>query len=245
MKKNGFSIIELMIVLGILTVVATIAVPRVQVWSARNRGMQAIVEILSDFSKAKSIAGYTVVGDATNGKIDIPVNVAGGTGATMPVYLGIRLQTAMVFRAHEYLIYQKDTMTTGDWGSARMLKKNTLPDSVSIVKVNNFNEITSTSGANDVSRRLVFTSNGLIKGDEENVENPAHADKISCGGQMPPMTTLVFSAVVRSKISGSSDSVWFRVDVDQTGEYYMCMAFSAATSYNSSIFSSHGNPISM
>ena len=117
-KTNGFSLIELMVALGVLTIIATVAVPKVQVWNARNRGLQAVVEILSDFSKARSIAGYTVVGDETNGKIEIPVDVDNASAGTMPVYIGVRLQTAMVFRAHEYAIYQKDTMTVDDWADA-------------------------------------------------------------------------------------------------------------------------------
>lgn len=249
-KTNGFSLIELMIALGVLTIIATVAVPKVQVWNARNRGLQAVVEILSDFSKARSIAGYTVVGDKTNGKIEIPIDASNPTGGSMPVYIGVRLQTAMVFRAHEYVIYQKESMKVSDWNTATVLKNNKLPDSVSIVKINNFDNISETAAANDLSKRLVFTSNGLVKtqGDSDNStsESFATATKVSCGGESSPMTSLVFSAVVKSKISGtSSDAVWYKIDIDQAGEYHICMAFSSAGSYSNSIFTNGGNTLSM
>ena len=249
-KTNGFSLIELMIALGVLTIIATVAVPKVQVWNARNRGLQAVVEILSDFSKARSIAGYTVVGDKTNGKIDIPVDIENPTSPKMPVYIGVRLQTAMVFRAHEYMIYQKESMKVSNWSSATVLKKNKLPDSVSIVKINNFSNIKETDAANDISKRIVFTSNGLVKtqgtGDTSESETlvlkKGNTDnsvpKVSCGGKYAPMSNLVFAAVVKSKIGGSgNDAIWYRVEIDQAGEYQICMAFSKSGSDPSSVFS--------
>lgn len=250
MRKNGFSLIELMIALGVLTIIATVAVPKVQVWNARNRGLQAVVEILSDFSKARSIAGYTVVGDKNKGKIEIPVKADGSTSTKMPVYVGIRLQTAMVFRAHEYAIYQKETMKVSDWASANVLKRNRLPDTVSIVKINNFDNISATAAANDVSKRLVFTSNGLVKTqggtDSSSSETFATANKVSCGKESTPMNSLVFSAIVKSEISGTEkDAIWYKLDIDQAGEYHICMAFASESSYSSSIFTNNGNTLSL
>ncbi|MBO4705682.1 MAG: pilin [Spirochaetaceae bacterium] len=252
-KTNGFSLIELMVALGVLTIIATVAVPKVQVWNARNRGLQAVVEILSDFSKARSIAGYTVVGDETNGKIEIPVDVDNASAGTMPVYIGVRLQTAMVFRAHEYAIYQKDTMTVDDWADAKVLKKNRLPESVFIVYINktqfNYSSISPSAAANDVSKRLVFASNGLVKQQYSNSnsslsERPAEGDSISCGGKPTPMNNLVFTAIVKSKIAASGDSVWYKLDIDRAGEYFICMAF-GTDSYSDTIFTSSGNPLSI
>lgn len=242
-KTKGFSLMELMIALGVLTIIATVAVPKVQVWNARNRGLQTVMELISDFSKARSVAGYTVVGDDSVGKIDIPVNVSDTStnATTMPVYLGVRLQTAMVFGTNEYSIYQKKTMKNDltSWKTATMLKKNLIPKNVSIERVND------TEPQTDMfTRRLVFTSNGLVKNYNDEVLS-IQASSYSCGGVNHHLTRLVAVVVLRSKIGDSgNDSIWYRVDIDQSGEYFICTAFSDSSSYDSSIFSS-GNPLNL
>ncbi|HPA57221.1 MAG TPA: prepilin-type N-terminal cleavage/methylation domain-containing protein, partial [bacterium] len=60
MKFKGFTLIELMVVLAIIIIIATASVPKIQEWTARNRGNQAVSQLISDFTKARSIAGYTV-----------------------------------------------------------------------------------------------------------------------------------------------------------------------------------------
>jgi len=60
MERKGFTLIELMVVLAIIVIIATASVPKIQVWTARNRGATAVSQIISDFSKAKSIAAYSV-----------------------------------------------------------------------------------------------------------------------------------------------------------------------------------------
>lgn len=243
-KTKGFSLIELMIAMGVLTIIATVAVPKVQVWNARNRGLQAVMELLSDFSKARSVAGYTVVGDDTNGVIKIPVKVNDETGepegGEMNVYLGIRLQTAIVFGLHEYSIYQKKDMenTAASWQTSTLLKKNLFLDTVSIEAVNND---TDNEG---FSRRLVFNSNGVVKTKADAFPSLTPG---KCGGSDNHLKQLVMSAVVRSKISGTaSDAIWYRIDVDKSGEYFVCTAFSDSSSYNSSIFTtSAANPLNI
>ena len=223
-KTKGFSLIELMVAMAVLTILATVAVPKVQMWNARNRGLKAVLDIISDFSKARSIAGYTVVGDDTNGAIKIPVKVNDLTGESeggdMNVYLGIRLQTAIVFGLHEYSIYQKKDManTAGSWENAELLKKNQLPNTISIESMNNDSE------AGGFTRRLVFTSNGLVKTKADTFPSLTAA---KCGGSDNHLKQLVMSAVVRSKIDGSgSDSIWYRIDIDKSGEYFICTSFS-------------------
>ena len=243
-KTKGFSLIELMIAMGVLTIIATVAVPKVQVWNARNRGLQAVMELLSDFSKARSVAGYTVVGDDTNGVIKIPVKVDDKTGESiggeMNVYLGVRLQTAMVFGSHEYGIYQKKDMVNTDasWKKASMLKKNLFPDTVFIENVNGTGILADMFG-----RRLVFSSNGLVRNYEDKVLN-IQASTYSCGGVAHHLARLVAVVVVKSKIGTSDDAIWYRVDIDQSGEYFICSAFSDGDSYDSNIFSS-GEPLNL
>ena len=200
-KTNGFSLLELMIALGILTIIATVAVPKVQVWNARNRGLQTVMELLSDFSKARSVAGYTVVGTGNN-SINIPVNADDNTegAATMPVYMGVRRQTAMVFRKSEYAIYQKQSMDTSNWDtSALMLKKNNLLNTITIEKVNN---AAVSSTVTSFSTLLNFNSNGKVKTKAGYFVSGADPQYGKCGSAVAENTlpNIVFSAIVRSKI---------------------------------------------
>lgn len=243
-KTKGFSLIELMIAMGILTIIATVAVPKVQVWNARNRGLQAVMELISDFSKARSVAGYTVVGDDTNGVIKIPVKINDETGepegGDMNVYLGIRLQTAIVFGLHEYSIYQKKDMenTASSWQNSTLLKKNLFLDKISIESVNNDTDYEG------FSRRLVFNSNGVVKTKEDAFPSLTAG---KCGASDNHLKQLVMSAVVRSQIGSSgSDAIWYRIDIDKSGEYFVCTAFSDTSSYNASIFTdSAANPLNI
>ncbi|MBR6421475.1 prepilin-type N-terminal cleavage/methylation domain-containing protein [bacterium] len=237
-KTNGFSLIELMIALGIMTIIATVSVPRVQVWNARNRGLQTVMELLSDFSKARSVAGYTVVGTGNN-SINIPVNVDDDSegAATMPVYMGVRRQTAMVFRKSEYAIYQKQSMDTSTWdASALMLKKNNLLNTITIEKVNGTDVSASTTNFGNL---LNFNSNGKVKTKGGYFVSGADSEYGKCGSAVAKNTlpNIVFSAIVRSKVSsGSNDSIWYRLDIDQRGEYSICTLFSDKTSVDYSDF---------
>jgi len=239
-KTNGFSLLELMITLGILTVVATVAVPKVQVWNARNRGLQTVMEILSDFSKARSVAGYTVVGTSNN-SIKIPTNVdaeeSDDDSGKMSVYMGIRRQTAMVFRKSEYAIYQKQSMNTDTWDAAdantTMLKQNKLPNMITIEVVNEDDSLTG------FSTLLNFNSNGKIKTKGGYFVSGADPQNGKCGSAVAANTLpdIVFSAIIRSKIStGSNDSIWYRLDIDQRGEYSICTVFSNKPSVGYSDF---------
>lgn len=225
MRKRGFSLIEVLIAMGILTIIATVAVPKVQVWNARNRGLQSVMELISDFSKAKSVAGYTVAVSSDSGTITIP---AGGTD-TMNIYMGIRRQTAMVFGKSEYAIYQKDSMDTTSWdNTALLLKKNVLLDTVTLEYVNKKTTAASVSNF-DGSTILNFTSTGKIKDINGTLIDSSQSDG-TCGPGVPAryLQKILFSVILRSRISkGENDSIWYRVDIDQRGEYSVCTVFSS------------------
>lgn len=235
MKKSGFSLIELMIAMAILTIIATVAVPKVQVWNARNRGLQAVMELISDFSKAKSVAGYTVAINSESGSIGIPTGDNESGSSDMQIYMGVRRQTAMVFRKSEYAIYQKNSMNTTSWdSSAIMLKRNILKDTVTVEFVNQ-NGTPATATTFDGATILNFTSTGKIKDINGYLIDSSQSDG-KCGPGVPEryLQKIVFSVIVRSKISISgNDSIWYRVDVDQRGEYSVCTVFSELASASS------------
>ena len=231
MKKNGFSLIELMVAMGVLTIIATVAVPKVQMWNARNKGLKTVMELISDYSKAKSVAGYTIVSHDDNGKIEIPVNIPTDedtetTGGSMNVYMGIRNQTAIVFRKSEYGIYQKQSMLPNDWADSNpsTLKINKLPETVTIEKVN----VTMTP-PNDITSFntvLNFTSNGKLK-NKYGAIIVSSTESDQCN-ETPSVMIPVFSVVIRSKISLSDDdSIWYRVNIDRRGDYTVCTVFSS------------------
>ena len=225
MRKRGFSLLELMITLGVLTIVATVAVPKVQVWNARNRGLKTVMELISDFSKAKSVAGYTVAVDSENGRIEIPRNVdLPDGGGTMPVYMGIRRQTALMFGKTEYAIYQKDTMDNTWDNSAFLLKKNTLMNTLTLEKVNG-NTVPDSMTSFEEAGLLTFTSTGKLKTAQGKIVTTTSNDAGKCGSTSTTryLQNVIFSAVLRSKISkDSTDSIWYRVEIDQRGEYSIC-----------------------
>lgn len=232
-KTKGFSLIELMIAMGVLTIIATVAVPKVQVWNARNRGLQAVMELLSDFSKARSVAGYTIVGNDGNNKIEIPVDVDNPGGAKMPVYMGIRRQTAMVFRKSEYGIYQKQSMTS-TWNAANslMLKSNKLLNTVTVERINGLATPSDPTAFNN-NTILNFTSNGKIRSSGGAIISSGQASD-QCGSgdnKKISLEQVVFSAIIRSKITASGDdSIWYRVNMDQRGDYTVCTLFSSSSS---------------
>lgn len=230
-KTKGFSLIELMIAMGVLTIIATVAVPKVQMWNARNRGLQTVMEIISDFSKARSVAGYTIVGNDGNNKIEIPVDVDNPGGTKMPVYMGIRRQTAMVFRKSEYGIYQKQSMTP-TWSAANsvILKSNKLLNTVTVETING-QAVPTDSTAFNSNAILDFTSNGKIRNSSGSVVS-AGAGSNTCGNGLGKKTLLqhvVFSVIIRSRITLSGeDSIWYRVNVDQRGDYNVCTLFASS-----------------
>ncbi len=235
-KTNGFSLIELIVAMAILTIIATVAVPKVQVWNARNRGLKVVMELLSDFSKARSVAGYTIV-NSSGAAFKIPVNIPPeedetsddddlSGGGDMEVFVGVRSQTAIVFRKREYGIYQKTSMAVTDWTSSKsvMLKRNLLADNVTIERVNE--TMFPPSNSTGFTSLLAFTSNGRLKGLDDKIINSVGGDDEDKCGNKTSLQNVVLSAVIRSKISsGSSESIWYRLNINGNGDYTICTQF--------------------
>ncbi|HQM85225.1 MAG TPA: prepilin-type N-terminal cleavage/methylation domain-containing protein [bacterium] len=208
MKFKAFTLIELMVVLAIIVIIATASVPQVQVWIARNRGNQAVSQIISDFSKAKSIAGY-VINDTGD-------------------YIGQRPQTAIMFKKTRYLILQKTAMS-GSWNESTdtVLKRVVLPMKVMLDYVNNG----STSDTLASTPTLVFTSSGRIKNSATNLvisSLTGLGGAMSCADVSSPINgKRVFFAILRSMIN-DNDGIYYRIEIAESGEYVVCSATSSA-----------------
>lgn len=213
MRFKAFSLIELMVILAIITIIATASIPQVQMWTARNRGIQAVSQIISDFSKTRSIAGYTVVSDL--GRIEYE----SGEDA----YIGIRLQTAIMYRKSNYSILQKSSMITADWSddiAGDVLKKTVLPKDVTIEVVNS----SSTSDSNSNTPVITITSNGKIKDKNSQLIHGSSGEE--CAGLQSPINNKVLVVLLKSMVGGSTtNGIWYRVEIDQTGEYFVCSVF--------------------
>ncbi len=207
MKFKAFTLIELMVVLAIIVIIATASVPQVQVWIARNRGNQAVSQFISDFSKAKSIAAYTV--------IDSTVNIDGHN-----VEMGVRPQTAILARKTNYSILQKDSMS-GAWSdiSDRSIKRVNLPQNVFLERVN---DATNSSGS---TATIVFTSSGRLK-NSANAIIPDIGGSYNCGSVSSPINgKRVVVAIIRSMVT-SSNGLWYRIEIAESGEYVVCVSAS-------------------
>ncbi len=204
MKFKGFTLIELMVVLAIIVIIATASVPKIQVWIARNRGNQAVSQLISDISKAKSISGYTV-----NDTKD---------------YIGQRPETAIMLRKTRYSIIQRTNMNAGAWEDVHVpaagkfiLKTVSLPMRVHLDFVNS--EPTSDSSS---SPTIVLTSSGRFKSGADNTLFSNIGGTISCNGVNSPLNgKRVFIGVLRSTID-EDDEIWYLIEMDQTGEYAVC-----------------------
>lgn len=210
MKFKGFTLIELMVVLAIIVIIATASVPQVQVWIARNRGNQAVSQLISDFSKAKSIAAYTV-NDST-------VNIAGN-----PVKMGVRPETAIVFRNTFYTILQKtDLSAAWDENANEIVKRVQLPLNVHLEQVNS--GVASDTLAS--TTKVIFTSTGRVKSGSTNLIIDNLGVTHDCGGVNSPINgRIVFTATLRSIIN-STNALWYLIDVAESGEYAVCVSAS-------------------
>lgn len=212
MRKNGFTLIELMVVLAIIMILATASVPQIQLWTARNRGATAVSQIISDFSKAKSIAAYSV------GTLD----TTGATGFyTGGKYTRVRPETAIMFRTSSYSILQR-TNTAIAWQDTPPLKRTALPLRVSVVSIN----AGPTNDSSGASATLILTSTGRVKKiDNSLVQLGASMGAMKCGDVDSPLNNRrVFGAIMKSDIDvDGTKALWYQVEIDTAGEIFVCV----------------------
>ena len=200
-----------MIVLAIVTIIATASVPKVQMWAARNRGKAAVSNIISDFAKARAIGSYAM-----------QVN---GVAAVDDDTRLKRQITGLIFRKTSYSILQKDPTTTTAWNENNaaftVLKKATLPMNVSV-------EYLNTGATNDgagSSPTLEFTSSGRVRQSNGLLVPPgAGAGNLFCNpsNTSPLDGRRIFVAVIKSMVN-ETNSIYYQLEIDSTGEYFICV----------------------
>lgn len=206
----GFTLIEMLIVLAIITIIASASVPQVQMWSARNRGKAAVSNIIADFAKAKSIASYAMEANSAAANDD-----------------DTRLKknsTAILFRKTSYILMQKETTNTADWNENvsgfDVLRTVRLPHNASIERVNTG----STNDGAGTSVALEFTSSGRVRQSSGLlVPSGAGAGNLVCGTSNSPLNgRRVFVAVLKVDV-GDAYAFYYQVEIDSSGEYFVCV----------------------
>lgn len=208
MERKGFTLIELMVVLAIIVIIATASVPQVQLWTARNRGMAAVAQIISDFSKAKAIAAYSVT--------DTGVDGTGNYTRSRPV-------TTVMFRTSSYSIIQE----TGAPHDASPLKRTAFPLRVSLQFVNGLptNDVPSSTP----QTTFIFTSTGRLKrfSNDSLVPFGAGFGGLTCGGVPSPLNgKRIFNGILKAEITGEK-GLWYRIEIDTSGQFSVCMMLSS------------------
>lgn len=213
-ERKGFTLIELMVVLTIIVIIATASVPQIQLWIGRNRGLSAIATIISDFSKAKAMAAYSMT--VNTDSLDADSNLQRS-----------KLTTAIMFRKTSYSILQQSG--TAAWHELGPLKFSKIPLNVSIESVNTG----ATSDNPGQSPTLIFTSTGRLK--QTNgalVPFGAGLGNLKCGALDSPLNgRRVFVSIMNSRVD-DSHYIWYRVEIDTAGEYFICMDLSGSTEPN-------------
>ena len=88
-REGGFTLIEMMIVVAIIGIGASIAVPEFIKWNARTQLRQATSEIASQLTMARMAAmnrnrGVDVTIQATSGVVNVSAVASGGSGTVIP-----------------------------------------------------------------------------------------------------------------------------------------------------------------
>jgi len=128
-----------------------------------------------------------------------------------------------MFRKTNYSILQKTATTSWNDLTDTNLKRSNMPARVYIDTINL--GATSDSGVN--SPTLVFTStNRVKKSDDSLVPLGAGAGSLRCGNIVSPLDgKRIFVGYLKSEVT-ATNSIWFRVEIDTSGEFFVCTMIS-------------------
>jgi prepilin-type N-terminal cleavage/methylation domain-containing protein len=197
---RGFSLLELIVVLVIITMLATFSVPQVNLWVAQNRARRAIVQLIGDFNRARILAAGTSV-LKTNEMISR------------------RPLTALHFpNSQSYRTIQRLGTNLFGWGASAsdvIVRSSELHHSVSFVTINGV-----AAGANNV---IIFTpSKQIMNMGRAIITTVADANTEKCGTIDNPLKdNRVFQVVLKSDIT-ETVSMYYYINIGPGGEHYVC-----------------------
>jgi prepilin-type N-terminal cleavage/methylation domain-containing protein len=199
-ETKGFSFIELIVVLAIITMLATFSVPQVNLWVAQNRARKAVVQLVGDFNRARILASGTSV-------------------LKTDEMISRRPLTALHFpNSQSYRIIQRLGTNLAGWGASAgdvIIRSSDLHHSLSIVSVN-----AVATGANNAiiftpSKQIMNTGRAIIT-----TVNDSSTEK--CGDLDNPLKdTRVFQVILKSDIT-ETVSMFYYINIGPGGEYYVC-----------------------
>lgn len=193
---------ELMVVLVLIGLVATLSIPRIEEWVARQQTRQFVSQLIADFSKARTLAANYYVHDSVTG--------SGAVSNQSAIYFlnkDSKSSYFVLFRnSPQTDLFRPETDT--------VIKKVVLPGRIQLVDFNG--QTITTSGM-----ACAFTSSGLLKDSGNNLSSTNQA--ALCGGQP---SNKHYPARLTFKTTTMGGHYWgYRVEINAVGEYRVCQAF--------------------
>ena len=212
-KSHAFTLIELMTVLIIIVLVATMSIPKVNKWIARNRAKAVVATFVSDFSYALNLAKDSYVDSSTS-------------------FGSIPTQTAMIFAKNGYVVLKRNSNIMTNWSTKDLIiKKVQMPGTttkpyVEFVKVNgqslSSTNLLSLSGSTGYV--ISFSSSGMAKDNANSKITSSTLSITVCGSSNSPFSnTHILVAYLKVPIS-SKFSLWYQIEFNSDGDYFICMA---------------------
>lgn len=200
--SNAFTLIELMVTLAVIAIIATLSMPKVEEWVARQQARLFISQLIADYSKARTLAGSYFIHDAST-----------GSGARTN-------QAALYFQnangTSSYSLLTRNNGSTAGWPADSILvRKTSLPSRLSLKVVH------ASAMSENSTAVIALTSAGIAL--DGNGKALSGSWMVPCGGKNSNKrysTQIEFRAAVHS-----TNYLYYRVELNPIGEYRVCVMF--------------------
>ncbi len=205
---KGFTLIELMVTLAVIAIVAGLSMPQVEAWIARQQARQFVSQLISDFSKARTLAGDYYIAD----------NIS-GSGARAN-------QSALYFKnaagKSMYWVLTRNSDDTTNWNPASdpVVRKMNLPNRLLITKLPQGSPAAlQPIDPSSYTAAFSYTSTGLLKDKDNKLMSLSPQ---MCGTVTPALTPQLI-VQFRATINAST-SLNYLVQLNSNGEYHVCQS---------------------